>query len=293
MAGILQIEHCQNARIHMYLFGIKIFSCGPRKVKAFRNPKLGISYSVWDGEELLEQSIRQIRPVADYINVVWQRVSWHGNMCNDDLEHTLSRLKAKGLIDELIFFQPDLNLNPTQNEINKRNVGLRAAQKTGCTHFMTMDTDEFYETEKFRAAYNDIIDRNLSHTVCNIVAYVTPTLRYRDYETFFVPFIHRIDKNERFTFDAFHNEVPCLCDPTRKIRLKKTSRFCFLGNIVMHHMTHVRKNIVKKVENSSTNQYAQQSCALKERYLLDSATISERVKSGECVQVPNQFNIKV
>ena len=80
---IIRIEHCQNSRIHIYLLGAKLFSWGPRRVKPFKNPKLGISYSVWDGEELLEQSIKQIRPVADYINVVWQKLSWYGRAIPD------------------------------------------------------------------------------------------------------------------------------------------------------------------------------------------------------------------
>ncbi|MDE6250277.1 MAG: hypothetical protein K2M34_01415 [Alphaproteobacteria bacterium] len=290
---ILYKEIGQNARTHIYLFGIKIFSLGHRKVKAFHNPKLGISYSVWDGEELLEQSIRQIRPVADYINVVWQRVSWHGNMCNTDLENTLIKLKSMGLIDELIFFEPDLKLNPTQNEQNKRNLGLRAAQNVGCTHFMTMNTDEFYETDVFRAAYQNIIERNLSHTVCNIVCYLTPTIRYRDYATFFVPFIHRIDANQKITFDAFYDEIPCLCDPTRKIKLKHNSRFCFLGEIVMHHMKHVRKDIRKKLENSSANQSQKQNEELTNLYILNDQQISDGINSGKYIRVPNQFNIEV
>ena len=49
--------------------------------------KLGISYSVWDGEELLEASIKSVRENADYINVVWQRKSWHGADCNLSLIH--------------------------------------------------------------------------------------------------------------------------------------------------------------------------------------------------------------
>lgn len=65
--------------------------------------KLGISYSVWDGEELLEASIKSVRENADYINVVWQKKSWHGIDCDENLEILLMQLKEKGLIDEIIF----------------------------------------------------------------------------------------------------------------------------------------------------------------------------------------------
>jgi len=289
----MHIEHCLNGRTHVWLGKFKILSWGPRRVKPFKNPKLGVSYSVWDGEELLEQSIKQIRPVVDYINVVWQKLSWYGKPCNPGLEELLLKLKAKGLIDEIIFFDTDVSVNPSYNQIDKRNVGLRAARRAGCTHFMTIDTDEFYDTEQFRAAYQDIIDRNLSHTCCNIVAYITPTVRRRDYERFFVPFINRIDNGEKLTFDAFCGQIPCMVDPTRKIRLRRNSRFCFLGNIVMHHMAHVRKDINKKVENSSMSQTASGAKMIKQNYVKALTDIPEKIKSGEYIEVKNQFGIKI
>lgn len=291
--ALLHIEHCLNARTHVWLFGHKILSWGPRRVGPYKNPKLGISYSVWDGEELLEQSIKQIRETADYINVVWQKLSWYGKPCNENLEETLLRLKDAGLIDELIFFEPDLSINPSYNEINKRNVGLYAARRAGCTHFMTMDTDEFYDPKQFRDAWTDIINRNLSHTCCNIVSYVTPTVRCRDYEDFFVSFINKIDGREKFTFDAFLNFCPCLVDPTRKIKLHKNSRFCFLGNIVMHHMTHVRKDINKKVANSTISQNKQSAKELKEKFDSVRHNIPDKIKSGEYIMVKNKFDIEI
>ena len=289
----MRIEHCLNGRTHVWIGGIKILSWGPKTPKPFKNPKLGISYSVWDGEELLEQSIKQIRPVADYINVVWQKLSWYGRPCNPGLEKLLLKLKDKGLIDEIIFFEPDLSANPSYNEINKRNVGLHAARRAGCTHFMTMDTDEFYDTTQFRAAYNDIVERNLTHTCCNIISYVTPTVRYRDPESFFVSFINRIDHNEKFTFDAFRDYIPCLVDPTRKIKLRKDSRFCFLGDVIMHHMTHVRRDMNKKVENSTISQTAERAKELKQTYATAMRDISQKIKSGKYITVTNKFGIRI
>lgn len=289
----MRIEHCQNGRTHIWIGGVKILSWGPRRVKPFKNPKLGISYSVWDGEELLEQSIKQIRPVADYINVVWQKLSWYGKPCNPGLEKLLLKLKDKGLIDEIIFFEPDLSLNPSYNEINKRNVGLRAARRAGCTHFMTMDTDEFYDTEEFRNSYNEIIEKNLSHTICNIVSYFSPTIRYRDYEDFFIQFISRIDKRERFSFNGFLNGLPCVLDPTRRIKLSQWSRLCFLGKIVMHHMKHVRRSITKKIDNSSFGQMPEKQQVLKKMYLLTDDDVAKKLKTSEFIRVPNKFGIKL
>lgn len=40
--------------------------------KFFKSLKWGVSYSVFDGEELLEASIKAIRECVDYVNVVYQ-----------------------------------------------------------------------------------------------------------------------------------------------------------------------------------------------------------------------------
>jgi len=54
--------------------------------------KLGISYNVFDGEELLESSIRQIRNQVDYVSVVYQKVSNFGKECNENLIDNLNNL---------------------------------------------------------------------------------------------------------------------------------------------------------------------------------------------------------
>ena len=55
--------------------------------------KLGVSYNIFDGEELLEGSIKQIKDQVDYISVVYQTISNFGNSCNEDLVNFLNKLK--------------------------------------------------------------------------------------------------------------------------------------------------------------------------------------------------------
>ena len=68
-----------------------LFSFFKRFSKLFKTVppvhKLGVSYSVWDGEEMLEFAIRSIRSEVDYVNVVWQKLSWFGTMCSVCLNH--------------------------------------------------------------------------------------------------------------------------------------------------------------------------------------------------------------
>ena len=111
-----------------------LFSFFKRFSKLFKTVppvhKLGVSYSVWDGEEMLEFAIRSIRSEVDYVNVVWQKLSWFGTMCSDELEPTLERLKNEGLIDELIFFTPDLKAIPAENEAKKKKHGAESRKKS-------------------------------------------------------------------------------------------------------------------------------------------------------------------
>ncbi len=110
----------------------------------------GASYSVFDGEELLESSLMSIRDETDYINVVYQRTSWYGNPCSDTLLDVLNACKANNLIDELIEYVPDLSKSARTQEREKRNVGLQHAIRAGCNFFMTMDCDEFYVKEELK-----------------------------------------------------------------------------------------------------------------------------------------------
>ena len=72
----------------------------PKKIK------LGVAYNVFDGEELLEASIKSIRNCVDYICVVYQEISNFGMKCSDTLMETLNALHAQGLVDELISYTP-------------------------------------------------------------------------------------------------------------------------------------------------------------------------------------------
>lgn len=82
--------------------------------------KLGISYNLFDGEELLEKSILSIRENVDYISVVFQMVSNLGDICNPNIKNQLIELKSKGLINDFYLYIPDLNNSPHYNEITKR-----------------------------------------------------------------------------------------------------------------------------------------------------------------------------
>ncbi|MFM6972171.1 MAG: hypothetical protein ACKOXJ_00940 [Alphaproteobacteria bacterium] len=48
--------------------------------------KLGITYNLFDGEELLESSVKSVRESAEHINVVYQTTSNWGEKASENIE---------------------------------------------------------------------------------------------------------------------------------------------------------------------------------------------------------------
>ena len=132
--------------------------------------KLGVSYNVFDAEELLEGSIRQIRDHVDYISVIYQKVSNFGNPCNESLECLLRRMKESGLVDTVVCYRP-VKTSGTRNELYKRNAGLTLSRRHGCTHHMSMDCDEYYKTNEFVSLKNRIIKEGFDSSFCQMQTY--------------------------------------------------------------------------------------------------------------------------
>lgn len=236
--------------------------------------KLGVGYNVFDGEELLESSIRSIRHMVDYIVVVYQLISNFGEQCSPELVPLLQRLKNDGLVDELVEYQsrpfkpneklqvsspysnqiphgkPEIIGDQFINELTKREIGRQKCIDQSCTHFMTMDTDEYYLEEQFRRAKEDILRNDYEGTFCKM-RYYFKSARYELMpleEVNYVPFIYKIKPESRF---YLAHPYPILCDPTRVIKeigLIKVYERCELE---MHHMSFIRRDIRKKILNTS------------------------------------------
>jgi hypothetical protein len=209
--------------------------------------KLGVSYNLFDGEELLEKSILSIRSLVDHVNVVYQKKSNRDNNSSDNLEDLLNELKSNEMIDSMIEFFPDFNKSSHQNEITKRNIGLEFSRKFQCTHHMSMDTDEFYKHDELLRVKN-FLKNNIEYdsSACQMQTYYkAPSYCIDPPEDYYVSLIYKI-KDSNFSFVDF----PVLVDPTRRIQTENCAIF---GRdvIEMHHMSYIRNDIRKKLENSS------------------------------------------
>ncbi|KAJ5077151.1 hypothetical protein M0811_00471 [Anaeramoeba ignava] len=236
--------------------------------------KLGIAYNVFDGEELLEFSIKSIRKNAKYIVIIYQKISNFGEKCNSELETLLEDLKKKKLVDEIVLYTPKtfsdrdklllvsqnrtkeevknpLNI-PDQffNELLKRELGRTKCYLAGCSHFLLMDTDEFYLSSQVQNSIQIIEQNDYESTTCYQRYYfkkpIWELLPYDDLNC--VPFIHKIDNGKPLRIAS---PYPVLTDPTRRMENCSQS-FHFTRDVVeMHHMSFVRKNMKSKITNVS------------------------------------------
>lgn len=224
--------------------------------------RLGISINFFDGHELLEPCLENIRPLCDHISVVYQLRSNRLNDARPDTEDFLSKLKNKKLIDVLWKHNPFfLKATTTDkisshdchwNEMVKRSKGFAISSENNCSHYLSADVDEFYDREQFAMAKKRIEADKYDATACPIFDYYSnPTFRKKEIPNYFVPFICETNKNFIYTLNG---DYFCYVDPTRRLLGYKNSHLFNLNEMVMHHMTGCRidkESYLSKFENSS------------------------------------------
>lgn len=206
-----------------------------------------VSYNVFEGTELLRDSILQIREFVDYISIVYQKKSYFGvPILDKDLENIVS-LSKEGLVDTIHLYENE-KIPVHHNQLNKRNIGIDLGYKNGCEYHMSMDSDEFYLKEEF----SEMIDyyKNNSPKICgycNLKSYYhTPEYQIRDRRYIDDDLFVSLFFNSRY---RFIQDYPLIIkvDPTRKPNMDKIKIF---DNITMHHMSYVRENIENKLKNA-------------------------------------------
>jgi len=216
--------------------------------------KLGVSYNLFDGEELLESSIRCVREHVDYVSVVYQTVSNYGQACTDDLVDTLVRLKKSGLVDELYEYTPQIfsqdKNNASYNELEKRNIGLNMSRRNICTHHMSMDCDEFYVPEQFEYMKKVIAEYGYESAACQYQNYYKDSIYLLNgsYDDAYVSTIYKINDDTSFVYRS--RRSPVRIDSTRKTNNKRYKVF-ERSEVNMHHMVLVRRDLRMKFMSST------------------------------------------
>lgn len=258
--------------------------------------KLAAIFCAWsDCTDLLEKSVDNILPVVDDVIIVWSHTSHRG-------EFVPFRLWQMSPKVNFIQCEPVLGQGwiPQRNEIHRRNVGLDYARAIGCTHFLTMDGDEFYHQADVEMEKKRMELENLNGLVCGLRVYVKePTLWCEDHTI--VPFIQKLTpevslgdyQHYPFTYDKDHQ---CHIDPTRRPSHRTRVEW---SDVIMHHFSYVRKDIELKIRNSSANLVRSRDVILREleqaapgrESLLYHRTLKEcedvfKIKGAESVKDP-------
>ena len=149
--------------------------------------KLAAIYNIFDGVELLRGSIDCLKDHVDVIIIVWQDVSNYGEYFDPIANTDLSGLKHVVLVK----YNPIVGAG-MYNEKEKRILGLNIAREKGCTHFLHIDCDEYYED--FGSAKELFLQSGKAGSVCNLYTYFKePTLRFDSLDGYFVPIIHKLN----------------------------------------------------------------------------------------------------
>lgn len=243
--------------------------------------KLAAIFNVWDGAELLRGSMECLRAHVDLFIIVTQDVSNFGERYNPKLDY-------KGFDNVVkIKYTPEFKAGAI-NETNKRNLGLEVARAYHCTHFIQMDTDEYYED--FGGAKREYIRSGLNGSVCKIFTYFKkPEWRCDKEDGYYVPFIHRLRPDSR----CGKFNYPFYVDPTRRVNETDV----IMLDTYMHHMSWVRADIHRKCRNSSAKANIERGTLLKDYFNpeLDEKPEGYYIKDWDrrIVIVPNQFGIRI
>lgn len=254
--------------------------------------KLGISYMVFDGVELLEYAIKSVRSQVDFVSVVYQNVSYFGDKAEPNLEETVFRLKSNNLIDELVHYESDLTINHKINELNIRNFGLSLSKEAGCTHHISSDVDELYVSSQLEYA-KEMMKNDYDYSIIPIINYYKhPTYQIFPSQQQVVSFIHSVDNMYDLTIS-----LPFNIEITRRLKNSDNYKLFREEEVVVHHMSYVRKDIRRKLNNSSNSKFYRKLDKFIDDFnkykLGDRVCISPDFLNRKTILVDNIFNINL
>lgn len=240
---------------------------------------------LWDGGELLPFLIESHKKLVDQIVVVYSNKSNFGNW----IDHSFKNHDNV----KYVHWEPKPGLQAHVNEANKRNFGLKVAINEGATHILMQDVDEFYLSNEFNEEKERIYSNDINGLVCKLHCYFkSPELWVNDHTL--VTFIQKVTpglqfgsfKGYPYAYDASGNAH---IDPTRRPNQFRKIEW---ANIICHHYSWIRKDIQRKIYNSSAS-----ANLLKSSIYMDLENAKEGAYNefyrDTIKSAPNYFNIKI
>ena len=137
------------------------------------------------------------------------------------------------------------------NHIQKRNIGLSLSQGAGCTHHMSMDSDEYYLPSEFESVKKLIEEGDYDSSFCQMQTYYKSwEFALNPPEEYYVSLIFKIKPDSSYVLGA---PAPVLVDPTRRMSPSSKPIVLTREQIQMHHGSYIRDNIRTKLTNSSAS----------------------------------------
>jgi ribosomal 30S subunit maturation factor RimM len=239
--------------------------------------KLCAIYCCWaDGLDLLPYSVDNISPVVDgviIIHSVRSNTGQYKEFIYDPLDSKVSMYQYEG------------------TETDKRNFGLAKAKQNEFTHFIIMDSDEFYRQEDVIIEKERMEANNINGLVCRVkVLFKKPTLCIEDHTL--VPFIHKLYHNiqagsyKYYPF-AYDEQGNAHIDPTRRLN-------CFdrieMSEVFMYHASWIRSDVNLKIDNSAARNNLRKSSIYKDLEKAAPGVYNEFYRK-ELVTCENYFNL--
>lgn len=241
----------------------------------FKNiQKVVLGIMCFEGSEHLYNTIKELDPYIDHVILAYQDISYHDDpISKNELE--IIKDVASELNCELLKTKLNPQLQPREQEAEKRNIIMKYAEDLGYSHIIIIDADEYYNGISFLNALKKIDENNYDLTYCQYINYYKDYMHYLVYpfkDGMYVPFIART--SYRHSYNCTDITLPS--DPTRRYIRKKNSThyldslYVFKWEeIKMHHFSWIRNNINGKVKSWSAKKTFENVSDLIDRALND------------------------
>ena len=248
--------------------------------------KLAACFTVYNGLELLPDSLAAITPHVDGVICAYQNTSNKGDVNPYVGEY------CEGLGMDCIEFVPDLTVNTKANERAKHGMMIRYAKAKGYTHAIMMATDHFYMGEQIEFAKADVIANDWDITATAMHTYYKrPTWRVEPMEDYYMPFIIALRPETRI---ERMSGFPWHVDPSVQVNTCQKNRLYTPDEALLHHYSMIRVDISEKFRNAaaSIRWKPEQVAAFISEF--QGAKLGDSIsyfKGRTLVEAPNYFNL--
>lgn len=252
--------------------------------------KLAACYNVFNGTELLKGSIDQISAFVDEIILLVNLKSNYGEPISAESLSLVHKIQSSSNA-RLIWHTP--SKDPIQNARDRFDARINLARELECTHFFISAEDHYYNSFEFERAKQFMIDSpEIDVSLTGMYTYYKkPTWQITPCEEYYMPFIMKLGQYTKSdaTPYVYKTDPGVRVSPAEKIHLFSKDQ------IMMHHYSMVRKNILSKFRNAQSRSNWQEKIRNHIREFENYDVVLNPGISyfkGRKVQiVPNYFNI--